>query len=79
MGHIKTTPQKDSRGQETGLVEVEITYGGTEAPFGGIDASAPPAYIDPKCFTDSDGFIVIDNKLALASFQPILYLLYGVG
>jgi len=54
-----------------GNIGLEITYGGREAPFGGVDTSAPPAYIDPKCFTNCDGFIVIDNKLVVASLNPV--------
>jgi hypothetical protein len=54
-----------------GNIGLEITYGGREAPFGGVDTSAPPAYIDPKCFTNCDGFIVVDGKLVAASLNPI--------
>jgi hypothetical protein len=54
-----------------GNIGLEITYGGREAPFGGVDTSAPPAYIDPRCFTNCDGFIVIDNKLVVASLNPV--------
>jgi hypothetical protein len=50
-------------------IELEIIYGGAEAPFGGVDSSAPPAYIDPRCFAASDGFLVIDNKLVAVSLQ----------
>jgi hypothetical protein len=73
MGVIKQTPQKGSP-----IVELEITYGGTEAPFGGIDTSAPPAYIDPRCFVDASSFMVVDNKLCLVTLQsytlPVLFL-----
>jgi hypothetical protein len=65
MGAIKTTELSN------GNIGLEITYGGKEAPFGGVDTSAPPAYIDPTCFTNCDGFIVIDNKLVVASLNPI--------
>src|ERR1700733_131142 len=65
MGLIKTTEQNN------GSYLLEITYGGAEAPFGGIDTSAPPAYIDPKCFATSDGFIVVDNKLVAVSLVQI--------
>ena len=71
MGAIKTTPQKDAKGQETGLVEVEITYGGKEAPFGGIDSSKPPAYIDPNCFAGANGFLIVDEKLCASYFGQI--------
>lgn len=54
-----------------GNIGLEITYGGKEAPFGGVDSSAPPAYIDPKCFTQCDGFIVVNNKLVAASLNPV--------
>ena len=49
----------------------EITYGGKESPFGGADTSAPPPYIDPRCFPVTDGFLVVDGKLVAASLQPI--------
>ena len=54
-----------------GNLGLEITYGGKEAPFGGVDTSAPPAYIDPRCFAAADGHLVIDNKLVAASLQPV--------
>lgn len=66
MGLIKTTEQNN------GSYLLEITYGGAEAPFGGIDTSAPPAYIDPKCFVASDGLLVVDNKLVTISLAPML-------
>jgi hypothetical protein len=64
MGAVKTEELAN------GNIGLEITYGGMEAPFGGVDTSAPPAYIDPKCFTQCDGFIVIDNKLVAVSYNP---------
>ena len=71
MGHIKTEELSN------GNYSLEITYGGKEAPFGGVDSSAPPAYIDPRCFTQCDGFIVVDNKLVAASINnmptPVLW------
>jgi hypothetical protein len=65
MGAIKTTELSN------GNIGLEITYGGKEAPFGGVDTSAPPAYIDPACFTNCDGFIVVDNQLVAASLNPV--------
>jgi len=65
MGHIKTTELAN------GNIGLEITYGGNECPFGGVDTSAPPAYIDPKCFTDCDGFIIVDNKLVAVNMAPV--------
>ena len=65
MGHIKSTPQ------DNGQVSLEITYGGAEAPFGGIDTSAPPAYIDPKCASSMDGLLVLDNKLVAVALGPV--------
>jgi hypothetical protein len=65
MGAIKTTELSN------GNIGLEITYGGKEAPFGGVDTSAPPAYIDPTCFTNCDGFIVVDNQLVAASLNPV--------
>jgi hypothetical protein len=70
MGHVRTIPQNTQDGGQSGQVSLEITYGGKESPFGGIDTSAPPAYIDPRCFTDVDGFLVIDNQLILGSIVP---------
>ena len=43
----------------------------SDSPFGGVDSSAPPAYIDPRCFTDSDGFLVVNNRIAAVSFEQI--------
>src|ERR1700728_1640203 len=63
MGAVKTSELPN------GNIALEITYGGTDAPFGGVDSSAPPAYIDPRCFAAVDGFIVVDNKLCLACWQ----------
>ena len=57
MGRIKETKL------DNGNIGLEITYGGVEAPFGGIDTSAPPMYIDPKCFVNANGFLVIENQL----------------
>jgi hypothetical protein len=69
MGAIRTTPQVDQNGQQSGQMSIEITYGGKESPFGGIDASAPPAYIAPNCFASSDGFLVVDQRLITISLQ----------
>ena len=65
MGAIEKTELSN------GNIGLEITYGGKEAPFGGVDTSAPPAYIDPRCFTNCDGFIVVDNQLVAASLNPV--------
>lgn len=54
-----------------GNVQLEITYGGKEAPFGGVDTSAPPAYIDPRCFAAANGFLIVDNKLVATSLVPL--------
>ncbi len=70
MGVIKTREIANNN------VELEITYGGLEAPFGGIDSSAPPAYIDPKCQTVLQGFVVIDNQLVAVSLQPLAITLH---
>ena len=67
MGAIKTTELSN------GNICLEITYGGMEAPFGGVDTSAPPAYIDGKCFAASDGFVVVDNKLCVANWQSVVF------
>jgi hypothetical protein len=71
MGHIKTTPQEDQLGRPSGIELLEITYGGKESPFGGLDTSEPPAYIAPNCFTSADGFIIVDGKLCVASLQQL--------
>ena len=65
MGAIKATEL------DNGNIGLEITYGGTEAPFGGVDSSAPPAYIDPKCFAQCDGFIVVEGRLVAAAMNPV--------
>lgn len=64
MGAVRPTEEAN------GNKGIEITYGGKESPFGGVDTSAPPAYIAPNCFAAADGFLVIDNKLVAASLQP---------
>src|SRR3974390_364255 len=61
MGHIKT--QK----QDNNTILFECIYGGVEAPFGGIDASKPPRYIDPRCFADASNFLIVDNELCVAT------------
>jgi hypothetical protein len=71
MGHVREIPQVNQEGQKSGQIELEITYGGKESPFGGIDTSAPPAYIAPNCFALADGFLVVDNQLVAASLQPL--------
>jgi len=63
VGFIKQTKE------ENGTISLEITYGGMDAPFGGIDTSAPEPYIDPKCFTASNGFIIADNQLCAVGFK----------
>lgn len=65
MGAIKQDKLANSN------VGLEITYGGKEAPFGGIDSSAPPSYIDPRCFVDCDGVLIIDNKIVIISTQSV--------
>jgi hypothetical protein len=71
MGVIKTTPQLTQDGQESGLIALEITYGGVEAPFGGIDSSAAPPYIDPKCAVEMSGCIIIDNQIVAVNFNRL--------
>jgi hypothetical protein len=70
VGKVRVIPQTTQDGQQSGLEMLEITYGGNEAPFGGIDSSAPAAYIDPRCFADCEGFIIVDNKLVVVSLVP---------
>lgn len=72
MGAVKTSEQVGQNGEKTSNLLLEITYGGKESPFGGMDTSAPPAYIDPTCFAEfTDSFLVIDNRLVVIS--PQLY------
>jgi hypothetical protein len=77
VGHVRPIPQVDQARQQSGSVLLEITYGGLESPFGGIDSSAPAAYIDPKCVADADGFLVVNNCLVATSIQlltaPVLW------
>lgn len=63
MGAIKTREIANNN------IELEITYGGLEAPFGGIDSSMPPAYIDPKCQVDVNGFAIIENQFVAVAMQ----------
>lgn len=65
MGKVRTEELAN------GNVGIEITYGGLEAPYGGVDSSAPPAYIDPRCFADADGFLVVNNRLVCTAFEKI--------
>lgn len=65
MGIVRTTPQ------DNGNTLLEITYGGKESPFGGVDTSAPPAYIDPRCFSAVNGFLIVDGKLCAMNWQPV--------
>ncbi len=65
MGFIKETKIANNN------VQLEIIYGGREAPFGGIDSSMPPSYIDPKCAVDIQGFVIIDNQLVCVALQPL--------
>lgn len=65
MGLIKTEQLAN------GNVGLEITYGGKEAPFGGIDSSMPPQYIDPRCQVDVRGFVIINGQFVAVSFKPI--------
>lgn len=71
MGAIKTSKL------DNGMIGLEITYGGKDAPFGGIDTSAPPNYIDSNCFADASGFLVIDGQLIACGWSPISVYLAG--
>ena len=61
----------DSRKLDNGMVELEITYGGNDAPFGGMDTSAPPMYIDPACFSFAGNFVVANNQLVAAGWHDL--------
>lgn len=65
MGLVKTKELAN------GNVELEIIYGGKEAPFGGIDSSMPPQYIDPLCVVEAQGFAVVNGQYIAVSFQPL--------
>jgi len=54
---------------DNGMVGLEITYGGPEAPFGGIDAKSG-MYIDPLCFADAANFLIINQHLVALSWLP---------
>ena len=73
MGHVRPIENTDQNGGQSGLTSLEITYGGMESPFSGVHFGPPPAYIDPKCFTDSNNFFVVDNKLVLMSLEPLSF------
>jgi hypothetical protein len=57
VGHIRESKL------DNGMVGLEITYGGKESPFGGVDTSAPPMYIEGNCFVQAGGFLAIDEQL----------------
>ena len=61
----KLTTQK----QDNNTLLLEMTYGGKEAPWGGIDTSAPPQYIAPNCFINANNFLVINERLVAVGFQ----------
>lgn len=65
MGLVKTKELAN------GNVELEIIYGGKEAPFGGIDSSMPPQYINPLCVVEAQGFAVVNGQYIAVSFQPL--------
>lgn len=74
------------RGDTTGGGKhIEITYGGRDCPFAGVDSSAPDPYISPNSITKlSANVIVLDNNLEAASWQEIFSLtstdtIIGVG
>lgn len=71
MGHIKTSKL------DNGMIGLEITYGGKEAPFGGCDFSAPPPYIDPNCFADASSFFVVDGQLVACGWFMLPITLSG--
>lgn len=75
MGLLKTEKL------DNGMIGFECIYGGMEAPFGGIDASKAPRYIDPKCFADASNFLIIDNELCICMLlvDPSLQTPAGVS
>jgi len=52
--------------QQTGAVE--ITYGGREAPFMGIDSTAPDPYIGPNQLTQDSINALVNNNTLIATF-----------
>lgn len=52
--------------QQTGAVE--ITYGGKEAPFAGVDATAPDPYIGPNQLTKDSINALVNNNTLVATF-----------
>src|SRR5215469_7302314 len=73
MGKIVT------RKNDNNTLDLEITYGGEEAPFSGLDTSAPPPYVDPLSFTDCSGFVVINNQLVCLGWRNTGLSLTGWG
>lgn len=71
MGAIKTSKL------DNGMVGIEITYGGKDSPFGGTDYSAPAPYIEPNCFADASGFLIIDDVLVAHGWFPLNIVLSG--
>lgn len=57
MAHIRESKL------DNGMIGLEITYGGREEPFGGVDTSAPPMYIDRNCFTAANNMLVLNEQL----------------
>lgn len=65
MGAIKLDQENGS---------LEITYGGRECPFGGVDSSAPDPYIGPGQLTqDSINGLVNNNSLLATFFNTISF------
>jgi hypothetical protein len=57
---------------------IEITYGGRESPFAGIDSTALDPYIAPNALTrKSANVIALSNTLEAASWQDIFRLTTG--
>jgi hypothetical protein len=57
MGKITTRENSNK------TLDLEITYGGLDSPFGGIDSSKAPMYIQSNCFTDASNFLVLNDLL----------------
>lgn len=57
----------------------EITYGGRENPFTGVDSSAPDPYISPGGHTkNSSNALVIDNSLIATNWIPAFDETYAI-
>ena len=69
----------DSKKLDNGTVALEITYGGDEVSFGGLDSSGPPMYISPGGFADENNFVIANKELVAISWKNLGITLSGWG